>query len=66
MAAVLATVLGAPLRGWPAVLVGQPAAWTVPLAFVLVVVVSVLTARRGPGDVGVSRLRLHAPAGVRL
>jgi len=46
---VLITVLGAPLHGWPAVLVGQPAAWTVPLAFV-VMVVSLLTARRVPGD----------------
>ena len=66
MAAVLFTVLGAPLRGWPAVLVGQPAAWTVPLAFVVMVVVSLLTARRVPGDVGATMLRLHAPDSVRL
>jgi hypothetical protein len=33
MAAVLVTVLGPPLTGWPAQLIGQPAAWTVPLAF---------------------------------
>ena len=66
MAAVLITVLGAPLRGWPAVLVGQPAAWTVPLAFVVMVVVSLLTARRVPGDVGATMLRLHAPDSVRL
>ena len=65
MAAVPITVLGAPLHGWPAVLVGQPAAWTVPLAFV-VMVVSLLTARRVPGDVGATMLRLHAPDSVRL
>ena len=38
MVAVLVTVLGPPLPGWPAQLIAQPAAWTVPLAFTVMVV----------------------------
>jgi Na+(H+)/acetate symporter ActP len=64
--AVLMTVLGPPLHGWPAALVAQPAAWTVPLAFTVMVVGSVATRRRTPGDVGATMLRLHAPDALRL
>ncbi len=60
------TVLGPPLHGWPAALVAQPAAWTVPLAFTVMVVGSVATRRRTPGDVGATMLRLHAPDALRL
>jgi Na+(H+)/acetate symporter ActP len=66
MVAVLVTVLGPPLTGWPAQLVGQPAAWTVPLAFAVMIVGSLLTHRRVPGDVGATMLRLHAPESLRL
>ncbi|MET0493995.1 MAG: cation acetate symporter [Actinoplanes sp.] len=66
MAAVLLTVLGPPLTGWPAQLVGQPAAWTVPLAFLVMVAGSLLTKRRVPGDIGALMLRLHAPESLRL
>jgi len=62
--AVLLTVLGPPLSGWPAALVSQPAAWTVPLAFAVMVVVSLATRRRIPADVGAVMLRLHAPESV--
>ncbi|BEL10726.1 cation acetate symporter [Actinoplanes sichuanensis] len=65
MAAVLLTVLGPPLTGWPAELIGQPAAWTVPLAFLVMVGVSLLTGRRVPPDVGATMLRLHAPEALR-
>jgi len=64
--AVVATVAGPPLHGWPAILVGQPAAWTVPLAFLVMVSVSVASRRRVPGDVGTTMLRLHAPDALRL
>ena len=64
--AVVATVAGPPLTGWPAILVGQPAAWTVPLAFLVMVVASMLTRRRVPRDVGTTMLRLHAPDALRL
>jgi cation/acetate symporter len=66
MAAVLLTVLGPPLTGWPAQLVGQPAAWTVPLAFLVMVAGSLLTKRRVPADIGATMLRLHAPESLRL
>ncbi|MEU0155148.1 cation acetate symporter [Micromonospora fulviviridis] len=64
--AVLLTVLGPPLSGWPATLTTQPAAWTVPLAFTVMVAVSVATRRRLPRDVGVTMLRLHTPETLRL
>jgi Na+(H+)/acetate symporter ActP len=66
MVAVLITVLGPPLTGWPAEFVGQPAAWTVPLAFAVMIAGSLLTKRRVPGDVGATMLRLHAPESLRL
>jgi Na+(H+)/acetate symporter ActP len=59
--AVLLTVLGPPLSGWPAALVGQPAAWTVPLAFAVMVIVSLASRSRVPADVNDVMLRLHAP-----
>jgi Na+(H+)/acetate symporter ActP len=66
MVAVLVTVLGPPLTGWPAEFIGQPAAWTVPLAFAVMVVGSLLTSRRRPDDIGATMLRLHAPESLRL
>jgi hypothetical protein len=46
--------------------VGQPAAWSVPLAFAVMVTVSTATRRRTPPDVGATMLRLHAPDSLRL
>ncbi|MBU8857867.1 MULTISPECIES: cation acetate symporter [unclassified Micromonospora] len=66
VAAVLLTVLGPPLSGWPATLTTQPAAWTVPLAFTVMVVVSMASRRRLPRDVGATMLRLHTPESLRL
>ncbi|RKN14596.1 cation acetate symporter [Micromonospora musae] len=66
IAAVLVTVVGPPLHGWPATLVAQPAAWTVPLAFAVTVLVSAASRRRVPADVGATMLRLHAPDTLRL
>ncbi|XVU25399.1 cation acetate symporter [Actinoplanes sp. CA-054009] len=66
MAAVLITVLGPPLDGWFAEFIGEPAAWTVPLAFFVMVTGSLLTGRRVPPDVGATMLRLHAPESLRV
>ena len=66
MAAVLITVLGPPLHGWTAEFIGQPAAWTVPLAFLVMVTGSLLTSRRVPSDVGATMLLLHAPESLRI
>jgi Na+(H+)/acetate symporter ActP len=64
--AVLATVAGVAETGWPAVLLAQPAAWTVPSAFAVMVGVSLLTRARVPADVGRTMLRLHAPESLGL
>jgi Na+(H+)/acetate symporter ActP len=64
--AVLATVVGPELDGWPGALLAQPAAWTVPIAFAVMVVVSLATPRRVPADVGRTMLQLHAPESLRL
>ncbi|NGM14971.1 sodium/solute symporter [Verrucosispora sioxanthis] len=61
VASVLVTVLGPALTGWPATLIAQPAAWTVPLAFTVMIAVSLATRRRAPTDIGRTMLRLHAP-----
>ncbi|BCY15549.1 cation acetate symporter [Actinoplanes sp. L3-i22] len=63
--AVFVTVFGADLPSGLAEFAGQPAAWTVPLAFLVMVVVSLLTSRRVPADVGATMLRLHAPESLR-
>ena len=61
LAAIIATMVGAATRGWAAVLLGQPAIWTVPLAFAVMIVVSLLTQRTLPGNVGQVMLRMHLP-----
>ncbi|MGH3679154.1 MAG: cation acetate symporter [Natronosporangium sp.] len=66
LVSVLLTVLGVPLPGWWGALTGQPAAWTVPLAFTVMVGVSLATRRRVPATVGITMLRLHAPDALRL
>jgi Na+(H+)/acetate symporter ActP len=42
-------------------LLEQPAIWGVPLALVLMVVVSLATRQNVPKDIGLKMLRLHAP-----
>jgi len=49
------------LGGWPAVVVGYPAAVTVPLAFLTMVVVSLLTAGSRPPEVARIFARMHVP-----
>src|SRR5947207_3375913 len=41
--AVIVSLAGPPLHGWLAVLIQQPAAWTVPLAFAVMATVSMAT-----------------------
>ncbi len=66
VASVVRTMAGPPLSGWPAIVIGEPAAWTVPLAFAVMVGVSLATRRRVPANVGLTMLRLHAPDALRL
>ncbi|MFC5997519.1 cation acetate symporter [Quadrisphaera sp. GCM10027208] len=60
-AAVTTTMLRGPLDGWAGALLAQPAAWTVPAAFAVMVVVSVATSSRVPPHVGRTMVALHAP-----
>jgi cation/acetate symporter len=61
LAAIIATMLGAAGGGWGAVLLGQPAIWTVPLAFAVMVVTSLLTPGTVPDNVEQAMLRMHLP-----
>jgi Na+(H+)/acetate symporter ActP len=64
--AVLVTIIGGHESGWLGALLQQPAAWTVPLAFAVMVTVSLLTQGRVPSDVGRVMVRLHAPESLDL
>jgi Na+(H+)/acetate symporter ActP len=59
--AILFTMSGYETSGWTEALLAQPAAWSVPAAFLTMVAVSRLTARRVPADVGAKMVTLHAP-----
>jgi cation/acetate symporter len=65
-AAVLATLVGVAPDGWAGALLAQPAAWTVPLAFLTMTVVSLVTPRRVPRHTPRSMARLHTPESVQL
>ena len=59
--AVVVTIAGSTQNGWPAALLTQPAAWTVPLAFLAMVAVSLATRRRIAPNVARTMVRLHTP-----
>jgi cation/acetate symporter len=58
---IIATMLGVTTGGWGAVLLGQPAIWTVPLAFAVMIVTSLLTSRTAPGNVEQAMRRMACP-----
>jgi cation/acetate symporter len=60
-AAVVLTFFGPVLTGWPKAMLSQPAAWTIPLGFATMVVVSILTPASRPREVGAMMLTMHAP-----
>jgi Na+(H+)/acetate symporter ActP len=59
--AVLLTLVNDDPAGWLGVLISQPAVWTVPVAFAVMIVVSLGSAGRVPASVGRFMVRLHAP-----
>ncbi|MGV0849616.1 sodium/solute symporter [Mycolicibacterium phlei] len=59
--AVTGAIDEATLGGWPAVMIGYPAAVTVPLAFATMIVVSRLTRRSAPAGVAQIFARMHVP-----
>lgn len=60
------TLLTSATTGWAAVLLGQPAAWSVPAALATMVVVSRATRSRIPPHAGRFMVRLHTPEAVDL
>ena len=64
--AVADTLMQNEHTGWTAVLLSQPAAWTVPAAFATMVLVSLATPRRMPAHVSRTMVRLHTPEAVVL
>ena len=63
--AVILTIVGVGKTGWPAVLLSEPAIWTVPLSFIAMVSLSLATPRALPNDVVQKLLALHLPERVR-
>jgi Na+(H+)/acetate symporter ActP len=59
--AVLVTMFGPALGGWPGALLDQPAAWTVPLSFATAIAVSLRTPATVPRRVSASLARMHTP-----
>jgi cation/acetate symporter len=64
--AVLLTVSGTVTGSWTATLLMQPAAWSVPVAFAVMVLVSLATRGSRPAGVGPIMIRLHAPEALDL
>jgi cation/acetate symporter len=64
--AVVLTVAAPIPSGWARTLLLQPAAWTVPLAFAVTVVVSLLTPDRVPPGTLRTMVRLHTPESAKL
>ena len=66
MSAVVSTTFGVEMPGWLGVVMTQPAAVSVPIAFTTMVLVSVATRSRRPEHVAQTMVRLHAPEHIDL
>jgi cation/acetate symporter len=66
MGAVVMTMFGVAAGGWFGVVMTQPAAVSVPLAFSAMVLVSLVTRASGPEHVARTMVRLHAPEDIDL
>mgnify|MGYP007069256849 CR=1 FL=1 len=66
MGATVATLFGVGrgTGGWLPVLLAQPAAWSMPIAFTTAVLVSLATPRSVPVNAARAMVRLHAPEEV--
>lgn len=64
--AVAWTLAPVSASGWTGVLLEQPAAWSVPLAFAVMIGVSLLTPQRIPAHTRRLMVRLHTPEAVEL
>jgi Na+(H+)/acetate symporter ActP len=66
LATVSATMTGGPHGGWTEALLSRPAAWSVPLAFAVMIGTSWLTRGSIPPGTAHALLRLHAPESLHL
>ncbi len=66
LSAVVVALSGVQLPGWTGILLAQPAAWSVPAAFLTTVVVSLFTPGRIPRHTLRTMVRLHTPEAARL
>ncbi|MET9962149.1 cation acetate symporter [Streptomyces sp. NPDC006326] len=66
LGAVLATRAGLAPAGWAHTLLAWPAAWSVPLGFLTMVLVSLATRSRIPAGTAATLARLHLPEALRL
>ncbi len=64
--AVLFTLFGPTLSGWPRIIIAQPAAWSIPIGFVTMVVGSMLSPDSRPRNVSAMMLTMHAPESLGL
>ncbi|NKZ02237.1 sodium/solute symporter [Actinomadura latina] len=64
--AVIVTIAAGPPAGLTGALLAQPAAWTVPIAFTVMIVVSLCTQRRVPPGVARMMVRLHTPESLNV
>jgi Na+(H+)/acetate symporter ActP len=64
--AVTVTIIRGSSHGLIGALLAQPAAWTVPTAFAVMISVSLLTRRTVPAAANRIMVRLHAPEGLEL
>lgn len=64
--AVMITILRGVSHGLLGALLSQPAAWTVPAAFAVMISVSLFTRRSVPAGANQIMVRLHAPEGLAL
>ncbi|NVI91196.1 cation acetate symporter [Actinomadura sp. BRA 177] len=64
--AVIVTIAAGPPSGLTGALLAQPAAWTVPIAFTVMIVVSLCTQRRVPPGVARMMVRLHTPESLNV
>ncbi|GAA1817125.1 cation acetate symporter [Actinomadura chokoriensis] len=64
--AVIVTIAAGPPSGLAGALLAQPAAWTVPIAFAVMIIVSLCTQRRVPKGVARMMVRLHTPESLNV
>jgi Na+(H+)/acetate symporter ActP len=64
--AVIVTIVAGPGKGWVGALLAQPAAWTVPVAFLVMIFVSLATPRAIAPNVRRTMVRLHTPESVKV